>query len=359
LSNIREQYEIMNEAQPQEPLLHAALNAARAHGLNIQIVEREPKLGRAQADAFVRVELGGQEVLYAVDVHPAVRPATLGLALHRLERLGQQALLVTDHVTPVMADELKARHVAFLDAAGNAYLNHPPLLVWIKGAKPVRRAVPLRTGRAFQPTGLQVLFALLCDPKAVNKPYRELAAIAGVAHGTVGWVIPDLQHLGFVGDLKGKRGTRRLFDGERLLQQWVDAYVRVLRPRTLIGRFYVRTLQGWKDQPLAEYHALWGGEPAAAILTDYLRPGELTIYVDKFPAVLAAKHKFLNEPAPGHTAIVDVRRRFWNFPGDVLHPGIVPPLLVYADLLATGDGRCIETAKLVYDNYVARLFAET
>ena len=63
-------------------------------------------------------------------------------------------------------------------------------------------------------------------------------------------------------------------------------------------------------------------------------------------------------PAPGHTVAVEVRKRFWNFPGEALHPDLVPPLLVYADLLATGDARCIDTAKLVYDSYVARLFAK-
>jgi hypothetical protein len=215
-----------------------------------------------------------------------------------------------------------------------------------------------RTGRAFQPTGLQVLFTLLCNPEAVNLPYRELATMAGVAHGTVGWVMPDLQQLGFVRDRNGKRGTRRLFDGERLLAQWADAYARQLRPRTLIGRYYVPKLEGWRAWPLAQHGALWGGEPAAAILTDYLRPGALTIYAEQLPAVLAARQKFLNEPAPGQTAIVEVRKRFWTFPGDALHPGVVPPVLVYADLLATGDARCIDTAKLVYDGYVARLFAQ-
>jgi hypothetical protein len=345
--------------RPEQPLLDAALDAARVHGLKVRVVELEPKLGRGHADALVRVEYGGQEVLYAADVHRALRPATLGAALHQMERLGRQALLVTDYVPPALAADLKARRVAFLDAAGNAYLDQPPLLVWVKGERPKAKPVRLHTGRAFQPTGLQVLFALLCDPQAVNKPYRELAAMAGVAHGTVGWVIPDLQRLGYIRDLKARRGTRRLIDRERLVRQWVDAYARTLRPRTLIGRFYVPTLQGWKDWPLAEFGALWGGEPAAALLTKYLRPGEVTIYAEKLPAVLAAKHKFLPEPAPGHTAIVDVRRRFWNFPGDALHPDNVPPLLVYADLLATGDARCIDTAKLVYDEYVARLITET
>jgi hypothetical protein len=31
---------------------------------------------------------------------------------------------------------------------------------------------------------------------------------------------------------------------------------------------------------------------------------------------------------------------------------------VYADLLATGDARCIETAKMIYDAYVARPLTE-
>ena len=341
-----------------QPLLDAALDAARAHGLKIRIIQRQPKLGRTQADALVRVEHGGQEVNYAAEVRPAVRPATLGVALHQLGRLGQQALLVTDYVTPALAEELKTRGVAFVDTAGNAYLDQPPLLVWVKGEKPKAKAVPPHTGRAFQPTGLQVLFALLCNPQAVNRPYRELAVMAGVAHGTVGWVMPDLQQLGYVRILKGKRETRRLFDAERLLRQWVEAYARLLRPRTLIRRFYAPTLQGWEDWPLAEYDALWGGEPAAAILTNYLRPGELTIYAEKLPALLAAKQKLRTEPAQAHAAIVEVRKRFWNFAGEENNRGVVPPLLVYADLLATGDARCIDTAKLIYDEHLARLIAE-
>lgn len=340
------------------PLLDAALDVARALGLTAELVQETPALGRTRADALVRLAHGAHEALYAVEVKRAVRPATLGGVLHQLERLGQQALLVTDYVTPPMADTLKARRVPFLDAAGNAYLEHPGVLIWVKGQKPAAPLVPPALGRAFQPTGLQVLFALLCNPELINRPYRELAALAGVAHGTVGWVIPDLQQQGFVADLKGKRGTRRMFQLDRLLAQWVDAYARQLRPRLLIGRYYVPTLTAWRDWPLAQYGALWGGEPAAALLTDYLRPGELTIYADKLPGQLAAQQKFLKTPEPGHTAVVEVRRKFWNFPDDAGRTDVTPPVLVYADLLATGDGRCIETAKMVYDAHVARLLGK-
>ena len=343
---------------PEHVLLDAAIEAVQGLGVVVEIVQRNPQLGRARADALVRVTHGGQEVLYAVEVRRTLHPATLGAALQQLERLGQQAMLVTDYVTPALADELKARHIAFLDTAGNAYFEQPPLLIWVKGQKPAAKPATQTAGRAFQPTGLQVLFTLLCNPQAVNRPYRELAEMAGVAHGTVGSVIPDLQQLGYVRDLKGKRGTRRLFELERLLDEWATTYARVLRPRTLLGRYYVPTLEGWKDWPLAEHGALWGGEPAAAVLTDYLRPGVLTLYAEKVPGLLAARQKFMKEPAPGHTAVVEVRKRFWSFPGDPRHNNLVPPLLVYADLLATGDARCIETAKMIYDAYVARSLTE-
>ena len=343
---------------PEHVLLDAAIEAVQGLGVVVEIVQRNPQLGRARADALVRVTHGGQEVLYAVEVRRTLHPATLGAALQQLERLGQQAMLVTDYVTPALADELKARHIAFLDTAGNAYFEQPPLLIWVKGQKPAAKPATQTAGRAFQPTGLQVLFTLLCNPQAVNRPYRELAEMAGVAHGTVGSVIPDLQQLGYVRDLKGKRGTRRLFELDRLLDEWATTYARVLRPRTLLGRYYVPTLEGWKDWPLAEHGALWGGEPAAAVLTDYLRPGVLTLYAEKVPGLLAARQKFMKEPAPGHTAVVEVRKRFWSFPGDPRHNNLVPPLLVYADLLATGDARCIETAKMIYDAYVARSLAE-
>jgi len=343
---------------PEHALLDAAVEAAQGLGIAFEIVQREPQLGRTSADTLVRVTHGGQEVLYAVEVRRTLHPATLGAALQQLERLGQPAMLVTDYVTPALADELKARHIAFLDTAGNAYLEQPPLLIWVKGQKPAAKPATETAGRAFQPTGLQVLFTLLCNPQAVNRPYRELAEMAGVAHGTVGFVMPDLQQQGFVRDLNGKRGTRRMFELDRLLDEWATTYARVLRPRTLLGRYYVPTLEGWKDWALPEHGALWGGEPAAAVLTDYLRPGVLTLYADKMPGLLAARKKFMKEPAPGHTAVVEVRKRFWNFPGDPGHNNLVPPLLVYADLLATGDARCIETAKMIHDTYVARLFTE-
>lgn len=195
----------------EKEMLRTAIKTAQRHGLAIELIKDARQTNYPQADAVVRIRHGEQESNYLVECKSKVHPANLGVTLHQMDRLGQPAMLITDYLAPDLADQLKERDIPFLDAAGNAYIKQANLLIWIKGQKPAAKATVIPVGRAFQPTGLQVIFTLLCNPQAINLPYRELAKMAGVAHGTVGWVIPDLQQLGFVHDLQGKRGTRRLF----------------------------------------------------------------------------------------------------------------------------------------------------
>jgi hypothetical protein len=165
---------IMDKHQITErPLIDTALASLRKLGVDAEVARQQPKLGRAQADALIRVRHGDHEILYAAKVKRGLRPAILGAVLQQLEHLGKQGLLVTDYVTPPIADTLRARRVAFLDTAGNAYLDRPPLLVWIKGQRPTGLNAPRQMGRAFQPRGLQVIFALLCRPEQVDRPIEK------------------------------------------------------------------------------------------------------------------------------------------------------------------------------------------
>ena len=51
---------------------------------------------------------------------------------------------------------------------------------------------------------------------------------------------------------------------------------------------------------------------------------------------------------------VEILRPFWKFDHGYIGIEISPLLLVYADLMATGDDRNIETAGIIYDNYLAQ-----
>jgi hypothetical protein len=87
-----------------------------------------------------------------------------------------------------------------------------------------------------------------------------------------------------------------------------------------------------------------GGEPAGGRITAHLVPGTATFYVDQLDPRLLLDLQLRADPAGN----VEILRRFWTFDNE-RYPGLVPEPLVYADLMATGDGRCIETAKMIFE----------
>ena len=332
------------DPEPEAHVLAAAVKAMEPLGLRFRVLNQQG--GRDhQPDATLGLRFGGRELRYRVEVKRRLRPATLGAVVHQLRAHGGNPLLVADHVTPPLAEALRVQGIEFLDTAGNAFLNHPPLLVFVKGQQAGEEPTALERGRAFQATGLQVLFALLARPGIVERPYREIATAAGVAHGTVGWVMAELPRLGYVANVVGRR---RLVDGERLLDRWTEAYARTLRPRLLLGRYRGDLGALQKPTPLPA-GVLIGGEVAAARLTRHLRPGTATFYAQAVDPKALLK-LVLKADTGGN---VDFRRRFWNFPAEETQ--LTPNLLVYADLLAIGDARCLETAQLLRGPLIARL----
>lgn len=272
-------------------------------------------------------------------------------------------VLVRHHITNIFGKNLKKQKVNYIDAAGNAHLQGPNFLLWITGQprNPEQlQAIPGETfrareplGRPFEPKGLQVLFTLLCRPGYLTHPYRNIATLAGVAHGTVGHVIQDLEAMGFVvpdpAPQGGGRGARRLVKTAALLEQWARVFARTLRPKLLIGRYRGRPLDELAAVRWADHAVLLGGEFAADAVTAYLRPGTLTLYLqDDRPAPGLLRELRLQPDPRGN---IELLKKFWTFDApDAAKPDLAPLPLVYADLLASGDARCEETAKLLLAN---------
>lgn len=335
-------------ARPQaQALLQKVLETTqRAFGLQAKAFARAPPAPDDWADARIRLGFGDWQQDFLVALKAGLRPANLGPIVHRLARHKAPVLLIADHVTPPMAETLRAQNLQFLDAAGNAYLKQPGVFVWVTGERPEHPlANPHMRGRAFAPTGLKVLLTLLCNPDLVHRPYRDIAAVAEVAHGTVGWIMPELETLGFIGKINGKR---RLLNPGTLLEQWAEAYLRVLRHRLRIGMYHAPTLDWWKTVEPRKYGLVLGGEAAAARITDHLRPGTLTMYGAK------AEPRFLvdYQLRPRGLCEVEILRRFWTFDADA---ELAPLPIIYADLIRTGDARCLETAELIQEEFLARL----
>jgi hypothetical protein len=327
----------------EQTLLKGALKTLLDHGLTVDHAQ-EPNHGPGRADALLHITFGREKTTYVAEVKRGLRPATLGAVIHQLEQFKKPPILVADYVTPQMAETLRARNIPFVDTAGNAYLKQGTFLIWIEGRRPRTEAHAAGVGgRAFQASGLRVLFALICDPKLADAPYREIARQARVAHGTVGWVMAELPAAGFL----ATQGRRRiLHNRERLLQLWAEHYPRVLRPKLQLGRYRARDFDWWTTFDPTKYGAEFGGEIAGGRITNYLRPGTATLYVEKIDPRLLIDLKLQIDAREGN---VEMLQRFWTQPGP--QPGIVPLPLVYADLMATGNARCIETAKLVHEQY--------
>jgi hypothetical protein len=303
-------------------------------------------------DGLVQIARRNDRWHFAVEVKARVTRVTAGMGKLDLLNREEKVLMVTEYVTPPIADLLKELNIFFMDTAGNAYINEPPLYVFIKGNKP-RLTPNAKTQKLlFKPSGLRVVFTLLNNPEIINNPYRDIAKEADVALGTIGWLIRDLKEMGFCIDIG--RHKRKLVNVKNLFKRWVEAYPEQLRPKLIREKFETIDLNWWKEINIKAYGARWGGEVAAAHLTDYLKPARATIYTNEPIGELVLKNRLRKEEQGN----VEILTPFWNFKYDLATQDIVPPILVYADLMATGDQRNIEAAEMIYEKYIAGFIRE-
>ncbi|MEO8885539.1 MAG: type IV toxin-antitoxin system AbiEi family antitoxin [Mucilaginibacter sp.] len=272
---------------------------------------------------------------------------------HQLPQLMEMAkkyppfMVVADRISPTLKEILRENKIGYLDGAGNIYLHTPKRFVWLDGHKHTTAEKPV-TNRAFTKTGLKTVFYLLLYPDRINWPYRNLAKATQVALGNINNIIQGLKEAGFILPVNEKEV--RLQNKKVLLDRWIAGYRETLKPALRLGSFRFwndHTFTDWKALPVKPGETIWGGEPAADLLTNYLNPAILTIYTEEKRAALVPKWKLI----PAEDGNIRVFEKFWKdneMDGEIF----APPLLVYADLVITDDPRCIETAELIYNKYL-------
>lgn len=305
-------------------------------------------------DAFIDIELNDKKLHFSAEIKNTFTHAMIGPVVQDRKKNNNKTIIITNYITPQIADKLKGLNVPFMDTAGNAYIKERNLYIFIKGNR--LETIPknrLQT-RAFKPTGLQAIYALLCNPGLEDANYREIAVTAGVALGTVGWVMQDLKSAGFIVDM-GRRG-RRLIQKEKLLVKWVTAYAEQLRPKKIIGRYNAADPDFWKHKDLPLDKAFWGGEVAATKLCEYLKPEVVTIYTIEEKALYEymVESRFKKDT----NGNVEILQTFWDENKEKPYNNLVHPLLIYADLLVTANPRNIETAEIIYEKELAELIRE-
>ncbi len=338
----------------EKEILTAAIERIDAvAGVNIEVAEVATSTKPTDWAAVIWLKHDGKKYKFLAEIKKGVTTSTAHLVARRLMEVAPEKkaalLLITDYVSERVGEMLRGMDVQYLDAAGNAHLHAGGVHIFIEGKKRAETGRTRTGGDPFGWAGLKVVFTLLCAEELRNAAYRDIAKAAGVALGTVGGVLTELERRKF---LMRFRGGAKLRNPKELVQVWVTAYIEKLRPKLLLGRF--EAIEGLDTHEAIRNGALLGAETGAMWLQKYLKPGIDTLYITGSTAELFAPLRLRKKPEGS----LELRRQFWEFEYPERKLGITPPLLMYADLIAVGDPRTIEAEEMIYDEYLTRYFGK-
>jgi len=289
-------------------------------------------------DGALNLTINGQEYRFVIEIRREVRTHQLRQIEDNLQHY-DNLMLVANRIFPKIKEELRQREIPYLEANGNIFLKRERLFLFIDSHKPLTMAKN-RGNRAFTKTGLKVLFYLLQYKEAIHLTQRELAEKARVGLGNIPQVIEGLKETGYLIPLNNK--TYIWENRKALLERWMEAYATVLRPKLVKERYALKVQ--WQEIQLDSNKTVWGGEPAADILTNHLRPEKFLIYTQENRLDLIKKYRLM----PDKDGEIEVLDMFWE--QEKLNTA--PPLLVYADLMLEGGKRNKETAEKIYNAYI-------
>ncbi|MBT0666127.1 type IV toxin-antitoxin system AbiEi family antitoxin [Geobacter pelophilus] len=240
--------------------------------------------------------------------------------------------------------------------------------------KPKKRLIsqiPKQTPKdiAFSNAGkLKLIYSFLLFPDYVEHAYEALAEITGTTLEEVLIAIEELERDGYIENTNDKR--QLLVNRTELLESWVSAYNKHLRPKLLLGRF--KADNDWMlNAELKPSSAQWSGEAALcklgkiiskytsssmttaqslALLAYTAKPTEsVVIYATRHELKSMIQENRLKQDSHGN---IEIFERFWH--GEELETdGItVPWLLIYADLLQTKDIEKIKMASEYYHQFI-------
>lgn len=263
------------------------------------------------------------------------------------------SLIIAKKISQSVKQLLKTKKISFIESIGNIYIETGTLYILIEGNKHSEPGNQF-TNRAFASTGLRLVFNLLLDPTLINLSYREIVKKLDISYANVAYIFKDLEKEGFIP--YNKRGFRALKNKGDLLNRWMYAYSKKLKPGLLLGRYKFLNAEKFNDWVSIKFESsdtAWGGEPAGGLLTNYLKPEMLTIYTEEPILSLIKKMKIVSS----RDGNIFIYQKFWKKSEETITQ-IAPVLLVYADLMTSNDERCLETAGIIYEKYISSKLSE-
>ncbi|MBN1187126.1 MAG: winged helix-turn-helix transcriptional regulator [Bacteroidales bacterium] len=307
----------------------------------------EVKSINKEYDALITIK----GIQFVAEVKAEIRNSNKGIILSELNhiknKIRKPIIVIAKYLAADIAKEFKNLCINYMDIAGNAYIKEDDLFVFTSGQK-AEKISRTNQSRAFQEAGVKLIFILLKNPENLQCTYRELAAMTNISIGSVSNIMKELEELNYILITNTKRVLKNI---PSLLNRWIIAYNEVLRPRIIRKRMRFSNIEDykiWDTIPLQNIEGIniWGGEPAATLLTGQLQPEKFMIYTNTNWQSVASKLKLI----PDEKGDVEILYMFWKDNDINKKKNIAPALLIYAELIASGHERNLQIAKTILEN---------
>ena len=199
---------------------------------------------------------------------------------------GAVPVLVLPRLTPSLLELVDREGLNWVDLAGNARIDAPPMLIWVEGRRDPHPR--LREGvNPFAGRSLNLVRVLFSDPKRRWRQ-KEVVAKSGLSQSRASKVLSALEDRGLV--RRDDDGAFRVIDPGDLLDAWADAsdyrrYEIVPVHLTGEGIALARDLDARLEE--ADIIHWFTGLPAAWAYDNFARFRLVSVFLSADPAIVA------------------------------------------------------------------------
>ncbi len=297
----------------------------------------------SESNNRVIIDLSGVRFIACIKHHITASniESTITEAQHLSNDFNCAPLIIVGYTTPSVMRNIEERGISVLDYAGNCHIRCQNLFLSVSGRQ--NTFIREKKRGALTESAVRLIYYFLEERDLVSAPIREISAATGFSVGMVKNTLDELSARKMVLNIGKKRTLTRY---KELLNLWVERYNESVKPKLVLRRMAFRDYEirsHWMNMNLPE-GMCWGGDCGANILDGFLTPGTFEIYTDKSSSYLMATGMV----RPDVDGEIIIYKKFWKNDSTT---DTAPLLIVYADLMGTGDSRCIEAANRLIDKW--------
>jgi len=310
-----------------------------------------PLGGNYRPDGYVIAKFGKEEVPIIIEVKGHVSNLhQIGQFVDFSRSFDGVCVLVADMIERSIKEHLKKVGIAYYEMTDEMFF---PLNLKSSGSTSLHKSKTLTEQQGFRAgSSAKLLLYFVTYPQSMQFTQRELAGRLGMSLSTVNVAFGNLEKMKLISNLNHSKRVLGQFDD--VADRWRISYLGDEKAKLHVGYFSPiddSFFVNWKKINLKETNSYWGGEPAASITTDYLKPGLFTVYTYETKLLELLRSLRLKKDPNGKIEIV---KAFWPEEINKKANRTVPDFLVFCDLLNSGIDRNRETAALIKKQLIAK-----